>query len=289
MVVQALIGWSVASAQAFLPIIGPDKYWEVLSCDPTLICNWNAGSRRYFEGDTVIEGRTYGKSYAQELISQWEGGPFCPPFTVSPNRVLTGVFIREEQSTGRIYRLNTDAGGGEQLLFDHSLEVGETWEVSPGDIVQLDSITIDTAWDGIPRRVYHFDHCQFVEGIGTVGSWDVFGPPSIHPPQCATLYCFEHTGHTAEGCSAPLSAGTASMHDPWFAAPNPANDRLNLSILDVPCRVRIHDQQGRTVMDVHLSNPLAELEIGSLRPGTYTYTTTSVNGPPRAGRFQVQR
>lgn len=289
MVVQALIGWSVASAQAFLPIIGPDKYWEVLSCDPTLICNWNAGSRRYFEGDTVIEGRTYGKSYAQELISQWEGGPFCPPFTVSPNRVLTGVFIREEQSTGRIYRLNTDAGGGEQLLFDHSLEVGETWEVSPGDIVQLDSITIDAAWDGIPRRVYHFDHCQFVEGIGTVGSWDVFGPPSIHPPQCATLYCFEHTGHTAEGCSAPLSAGTASMHDPWFAAPNPANDRLNLSILDVPCRVRIHDQQGRTVMDVHLSNPLAELEIGSLLPGIYTYNTTSVNGPPRAGRFQVQR
>lgn len=289
MVVQALIGWSVASAQAFLPIIGPDKYWEVLSCDPTLICNWNAGSRLYFEGDTVIEGQTYGKLYAQELVSQWEGGPFCPPFTVSPIRVLTAVFIREDQSAERIYRLNTDAGGGEQLLFDHSLEVGETWEVYPGDIVQLDSITIDGGWDGIPRRVYHFDHCQFVEGIGSVGSWDVFGPPSIHPPQCATLYCFEHTGHTAEGCSPPLSAGITSMRDTWFAAPNPAYDRLKLSILDVPCRVQIHDQQGRMAMNVLLTTGLTELEIGSLPPGIYTYNATSDNGSLRAGRFQVQR
>jgi hypothetical protein len=65
-----------AVAQTYQHLIQPDKYWEIMQRDRTLLCNYQGRGRHYhFEGDTVINGQTYAKMYGQALISQYGTNP----------------------------------------------------------------------------------------------------------------------------------------------------------------------------------------------------------------------
>lgn len=280
----------VAIAQGYHRLIEPGKYWEILQCDRQLICNASSGYRQYFEGDTLIDGRLYAKMYAHQLISQWGTSPYCPPFGVSADRFLTEIFIREDTVAQRIYRRDPDGSDGESLVIDLNMQPGGTWEVEPGDIVLLDSITVSAAWDGIERRVFHFGSCQFVEGIGMVGSWDVFGPPSIHPPHCLNLYCFEHIGHSSGGCSGPLNIDDLAFGVPTIPYPNPASDEIRLPPMwDVPAQAYIHDQLGRLIMRFDVSKDGSVIDVRGLSPGTYELRAVAADGAVVTGRFEVLR
>lgn len=278
-----------AAAQTYQRLIQPDKYWEIMWCDRTLICNVYAGFRQYFEGDTLINGQTYAKMYGQALISPWGTNPYCPPFGVSPNSFLMWDFLREDTVAQRIYRYEPN-DGTETLVFDLTMEVGDTWETMPGDIVQLDSITTDDSWDGFERRVFHFELCKFVEGIGTVGSWGVFGPPSMHPAHCSVLYCFEHIGFTQGGCSGPLSTYDQSAEKDPAPHPNPASDLIHIPSVGIgPAQVFIHDQLGRLVLRHDRLKGNANVDIRALHPGTYSYRVLAPDGSTLTGRFEVMR
>jgi hypothetical protein len=284
-----------AVAQTYQHLIQPDKYWEIMECDRTLICNYTGGARYHFDGDTVINGQTYAKMYGQALISPWGTTPYCPPFGVSPNIFLSDIFLREDTVAQRIYRYGPwDAP--ETLVFDLTMETGDTlFSEGFGEIV-LDSITTTTFSDGVVRRVYHFDQAKFIEGIGTVeclNNGGPFFPPSTDIPHCDQLYCIEHDGLVLQGwCSGPLSTddqsyGTAPAPN---SNPNPASDQIRLpTISNGPAQVFIYDQFGRLVLEHDLRDQNSSVDIRALRPGTYSYRTVAPDGSAKTGRFVVTR
>ena len=138
--------------------------------------------------------------YGQALISPWGTNPYCPPFGVSPNSFLLWDFLREDTVAQRIYRYEPE-DGTETLVFDLTMETGDTlFSEGSGEIV-LDSITTTTFSDGVVRRVYHFDSAAFIEGVGSVGSFNggPFYPPNTTVEHCDQLYCFEHDGFVLQG------------------------------------------------------------------------------------------
>lgn len=282
----------MAVAQTYQRLIQPDKYWEIMECNRILLCNWQSGARYHFDGDTVINGQTYAKMYGQALISQWGGNPYCPPFGVSPNMLLSDIFLREDTVAQRIYRL-WPWDNAETLVFDLTLETGDTMFIENWEDIVLDSITTTSFSDGVVRRVYHFDQAKFIEGIGTVecrNDGGPFFPPSTDIPHCQQLYCFEHIGFTQGGCSGPLSTDDQSAEKDTAPHPNPASDQIQLpSIADGPSQVYIHDQLGRLVLRQELFKENANVDIRALHPGTYSYRMVAPDGSAMTGRFEVLR
>jgi hypothetical protein len=281
----------IAGAQTYQRLIQPDKYWEVMECDRTLICNYTGGARHHFDGDTVINMQTYAKMYGQALISPWGTTPYCPPFGVSPNMGLSDIYLREDTAAQRIYRFEP-WDNTETLVFDLTIQAGDTVG-PPGDQVVLDSISTVDLGDGIQRRVYHFPSSpsQFVEGIGTLYSWWPFSPPSRIPAHCDVVPCVEHEGIVLHGwCSGPLSTDDQSAETDLTPHPNPASDQIQLpSIGEGPSQVYIHDQLGRLVLRQDLFKENANVDIRALHPGTYNYRTVAPDGSAMTGRFEVLR
>jgi hypothetical protein len=283
---------NMAVAQTYQRLIQPDKYWEIMRCDRTLICNYTGGGRYHFDGDTLINGQTYATMYGQALISPWGTTPYCPPFGVSPNMGLSDIFLREDTVAQRIYRYEPE-DATETLVFDLTMETGDTlFSEGSGEIV-LDSITTTTFSDGVVRRVYHFDSAAFIEGVGSVGSFNggPFYPPNTTVEHCDQLYCLEHDGLVLQGwCSGPLSTDGQSAGTDPAPHPNPASVQIQLpSIGDGPSQVYIHDQLGRLVLRQDLFKENANVDIRALRPGSYNYRVVAPDGSAMTGRFDVLR
>jgi hypothetical protein len=284
-----------AVAQTYQRLIQPDKYWEIMRCDRTLICNYTGGDRCHFDGDTLINGQTYAKMYGQALISPWGTTPYCPPFGVSPNMGLSNIFLREDTVAQRIYRYGP-GDAPETLVFDLTMETGDTlFSEGSGEIV-LDSITTTTFSDGVVRRVYHFDSAVFIEGVGSVDSFNggPFYTPNTTVEHCDQLYCFEHNGaglYPWVNCgSGPLSTDDQSAETDPAPHPNPASDQIRLpTISNGPAQVYIHDQLGRLVLQHDLRDQNSSVDIRTLRPGTYNYRTVAPDGSATTGRFEVLR
>jgi hypothetical protein len=285
-----------AAAQTYQRLIQPDKYWEIMECDRTLICNYTGGDRYHFDGDTLINGQTYAKMYRQALISQYGSNPYCPPFGVSPNIFLSYFFLREDTVAQRIYRY-APWDNLETLVFDLTMEAGDTLFLSDmWDYCVLDSITTTSFSDGVVRRVYHFDSAVFIEGVGSVGSLNggPFYPPNTIVGHCDQLYCFEHNGaglYPWINCgSGPLSTNEQSAEQDAAPHPNPASDQIRLpTISNGPAQVYIHDQLGRLVLRDDLLKENANVDIRGLRPGTYSYRMVAPDGTAMTGRFEVLR
>lgn len=285
-----------SAAQTYQRLIQPDKYWEIMWCDRTLICTYTWGARYHFEGDTVINGQTYAKLYGQSLISQYGFNPYCPPFGVDPNMFLSDIFLREDTVAQQIFRYGP-GDAPEALVFDLTMEAGDTlFSEGWGEIV-LDSITTTAFSDGVVRRVYHFDYAVFIEGVGTVDALNdggPFYPPTTGVEHCDQLYCFEHNGaglYPWVNCgSGPLSTNDQSAEKDLAPHPNPASDLIRIpSVGNGPAQVFIHDQLGRLVLRHDRLKANANVDIRALHPGTYSYRVLAPDGSTLTGRFEVLR
>lgn len=283
-------------AQAYQRLIQPDKYWEIMSCDRTLICNYTGGARYHFDGDTLINGQTYAKLYGRSLISQYGFNPYCPPFGVDPNMFLSDIFLREDTVAQQIFRYGP-GDAPEALVFDLTMEAGDTLFFSDiWDYCVLDSITTTSLNDGVVRRVYHFGPAVFIEGVGALGSFNggPFYPPNTTVAHCDQLYCFEHNGaglYPWVNCgSGPLSTYDQSAEPHTAPHPNPASEHIQLpSVGNTPAQAFIHDQLGRLVLKQQLQKQDTSIDIHDLLPGTYWFRTVAPDGSAMSGRFEVMR
>jgi len=198
---------SAVHGQDYRPLLDTTNEWHVTNC------YFGCLTDVYFtDGDTIVEGNNYKILDGFHYISR-------------------SFLLREEVSNQRVYlrKLSGNGSGQEYLLYDFSLQEGDTFEmfnpISPfpenaGNFV-VDSIRLRPLEDGMDYRHYYFspaptnnvsdNTCIWVEGVGSLS---IINAPSGFPDinGAGHLSCFFKEGDlfytnldSIAGCSPILS------------------------------------------------------------------------------------
>ena len=139
------------------------------------------------QGDTIIEGKQYLIEHESNDIHLSDWKP-------------SGRYMREEN--GKVYEI-TDSDKRDELVFDFSMQVGDTLYFDPGNVYDSGTClrvvcirdTVMPNGDGIVRRCYDIE-----DGLCDNGVYMFFD-------YCG-LSCIEGIGYTHRGLSEPLIATT---------------------------------------------------------------------------------
>jgi len=133
---------------------------------------YNGIGDTYIEGDTVFNDTVYKKIY------NLRRDIFCSDIIIQGSE-YNGA-IREDTMNQKVYYKGT-INASEQLLYDYSLEIGDTLQTnwySPYYGVYVTSIDTLTTLDGVQRRIWHLDCVtpfdgwpQIIEGIGSTSGF----------------------------------------------------------------------------------------------------------------------
>jgi len=127
-----------SKAQTYHSLVEENKYWDVLSATSygnITPCGLEGGARFFMQGDTIINGKTYKKIYAQGFIGEPSAYPyFCTPYLVDTNSSFINKFIREDTSTQKVYLYDEYLNNyypecaidGERVLYDFNVQAGDT-------------------------------------------------------------------------------------------------------------------------------------------------------------------
>ena len=290
-------GESIAE-EGGLPVVEEGKVWSLR----TGLYDFSYSHTEVFrmEGDTLLNGKTYQKTYRY----------YDPDFSGGG---LYHDFYRQEGDKVFVYRAGEER---EYLFLDFGLEAGDTlsanwleedWEYPPSNTwtFRVNRVS-DTVFanDETPRRCLYVDFLEeqhpitayrqiWVEGIGTLeyGIWwnrNVIAIGGRQEMLCCELgdmllyqnprynTCFmEPTGNDKDGISFPCRL--------FQNVPNPATGktRIRYELPDgtTDARIGIYQPDGREVSLYNLSDHRGELVLkaGELKPGMYLYSLI-VNG-----------
>lgn len=174
--------------------------------------------------------------------------------------------------------LTTFQGGGEYLMYDFGLSVGDTFEViSYGEIIvtSIDSILIDSVY----RKTIHFDEVQipwyqpleyyWIEGIGSsTGFYPVFD----YFEDQLYFHCFwdAHLTYFTNGYDCFDTADIQEKTVEYLIYPNPSSDVISIKTDHFNLGSgTITDIQGQIVLDFELSKAENLLRITHLESGIY--------------------
>lgn len=223
-----------AFTQDYHPFIQQGTYRDEFWGDGEFgLCGYVWGARYWFRGDTVVDGQTY----AQLLRAGIEGSPsvpaFCQPFTVDTQHYTRVSLLREQVAEQRVFELDS-LGGGEILLFDFSLETGDSVMAgNPPKTVYAVETTYETWSDGTSHKKIRIDlgdgtQTYWIAGLGAMYSlWNPLSGMCI----CTHGFCVQQNGLSLYGndCATAVDVEippAASLR--WRLSPNPVVSTLQL-------------------------------------------------------------
>ena len=248
--------------------------------------------RTYSNGDTLIDGNTYAVMVS-DLIPTTTGA-CCQIPMVEPI-----AYIREDSSARKVY-LRTDLITSDSLLYDFSLEVGDTLKGYLGATAALPLavISIDSALvDGTYHKRLNFDtsavclRFAMIEGVGStngllacdygyfqLGRW----------LQCLTAdgsaQFLAPCGPDTAGCAAlPLGVGPPMAQDQGHCAVRLTYLTADLVQVDgcqgrSPRAFAVFDNAGRACLSGSIPSAGTLIHIGELRSGLYGIRVTDERG-----------
>jgi hypothetical protein len=275
---------SNAQFNVYHPFPDSNAVWgmESICIDPGC-ADW-AYIQNYTAGDTVINGQTYIR--IDEHYLSMTNNFCCPP----PGDAGPG-YLREDTVSRQVYWLNMQTGE-ENLLFDFSLDVGDTLEgylyectLVIRTVVSVDSVLIGQNY----RRRINFDttqdctHFSIIEGIGsTCGLTGCFIAPFAQSG--TTLSCFTLGGellYTAPGFPADLVPcgelpsgvpGLSHGELPLRATPNPSTGLFHLG--EAAERITVYTAMGRRLFRTQGNS----IDLSAWPPGVYTAVLQTARG-----------
>lgn len=175
--------------------------------------------------------------------------------------LIDGSHLREELSTGRIYRKEFNS---ERLIVDLSLEVGDTFSIQGFDPV-VDSVGTMIV-DGQQRKFILFDipFISFLEGFG-VAPYGIFGIGGCSGGGVHNYYT------DSLNCSISTNVAQNEPLKDLMIYPNPVSNQLSFVSPD-HIRQRnaaIYDIYGRLVLEREISEPHVFWDIEELPSGVY--------------------
>ncbi len=224
-------------AQDYEPMAVEGAHWIVFSID-------DQGANHHvfsIEGDTVLTGVEYKKTYRTELFNETVYfDEFSPPYYLGEKKIIGAM--RDDVVGRRVFYFpmenfysayDTCDIFSDMLIHDFSLEVGDTVggclhgypDYPPG----IDSIAIEFLWGKNRRILYSNVFANLVEGIGTdMGPfWPLHSAPHPAKPTALIDYCIG----TDEECNLLVSSAGEKFNGSEFKiSPNPARDHLSVAL-----------------------------------------------------------
>ena len=162
----------IAICQTYNPLIRPNIFWNENVGNTVTICRASSGSQLYFQGDTIINNIRYEILRSYRLY-QFNSGAYCPPYAVDYSSSIPVAFMREDTVRRQVFVLQqsgfvTPNVNGEELLFDFSLNVGDT--LHPNEGIIIDSVDSVLLLNGEIRKRFFVKKNRvlgsYIEGIG---------------------------------------------------------------------------------------------------------------------------
>ncbi len=158
-------------SQEYIPMAVEGPHW-ILRYDDQYTPPLVDGLWEYYaSGDTCIDNDCYKKVYRRELVTSYDPPPFMPD---DPYELFG--FIRDDSVDRKVYAILIDDygecfSGGEFLLFDFSVEIGDTVTscLIPTFIDFVVTSITQENYLGFETRVYDYndDDLEYYEGMGS--------------------------------------------------------------------------------------------------------------------------
>jgi hypothetical protein len=261
----------------------PQCYAAWTESSSTVIGPTNSYYTYYLSGDTLVNGYLHSKVYyADSTINIFEAA------------------IRQDNSKHIYVCCGHGYGSNDKLLYDFNLTVGKPVPVGAiaggYTVCCSDSILIDTTYRRRFTVSYGSGSADLIEGIGcSMGLFEFTTGLGYH----CNLDCFSQNGATLyptygapckifkwdTATCAPFVAGTEILNPiiNFTIYPNPANDALNLSSLNISKKekdVRIYSPMGELVYENHIPANANnyKIDVSNLATGLYCITISNDDG-----------
>jgi len=219
-------------------------------------------------------------------------------YDLTASSVFVGL-LREDVSEGKVYRYDGD--GGEQLLYNYSLEVGESdsiYAMSMEYEVTIESIETIIV-DGTPRKKLYFTDAGrpafWIEGIGSCyGINDpALGFSADYDPIVYCFYTHNDLVWTAATddfqCEMVLSVHNYKTEYPIEVWPNPFTDNISFALLGYVANgtATITSSTGKLIKQQSIPSFRSPkwLNLSDLESGIYLLTITTNEGAIQTKRI----
>ena len=241
------------------------------SCSGSNICYLTYQYR--LDGDTIVLGQRYANIYRDVSFAN------CPCGPNSSQDTYTGYCgsIRNDTINKRVYF--TRFSDPEQILYDFSLTVGDSFALCNSVISTVDSVLVGNNYR---KRFITSQSFQFVEGIGNIGDEAGFGAdlfwmlcsPSMSPYN--NFICFTDTTGSyivsPDDC-VPLSNNSNELIHKFNVDvyPNPTTERFAIKFNDVQhnFNFKLLNVFGEEIQSTRFSGDEIVVETKGLIRGVY--------------------
>ncbi|HLO60207.1 MAG TPA: T9SS type A sorting domain-containing protein [Bacteroidales bacterium] len=265
------------------------------SCDGEVFVHYNGDEEyKYFiDGDTVVGTRTYFKLYKTGIIY------LETPFLVT-HKYMGAI----RDSADRIYYMDKE-DDSEKMLYDFTVEVGDTIQVEGGMEYPVSDIT--TLPNG--RKQYVLDimtvHCgsanTFIEGIGWLGGLLEGNSCSGHPGvRGSYLVCYSEDGEVKYQTEQSRCYQQVACGDIILSPNNPAGSKVPVVVIMPGGKMSITlSDQETSMWDIKIFNTSGQLsfykesdlsspiDISMLEKGVYVVKLSN-NGISYSSKFVIQ-
>ena len=264
--------------QEYNKFIEKNKYFDVGYYEMGHFCGWSDSRpvRYFFEGDTLINGKHYSKLSYYLMNSIWNDGHQCPPFTVDTVKYNgESFFIREDTLAQQVYRLYSGSGNDEELLFDFSLQKGDTLGNSINNII--DTVVNIVTSDGKTRKKFHFKNCDpmngyYIEGIGGNRGPFEFPIPAFESqyfPMCVKCNDSIIYGNMCYDFVNSIQKKITESRIRYY--PNPMQNLLSIDFTELTGskKISIINCSGQLMKQLETNDTNFKMDVSGLKPGIY--------------------
>ncbi|MFA7301963.1 MAG: T9SS type A sorting domain-containing protein [Candidatus Shapirobacteria bacterium] len=267
--------------QEYHRLLNESTYWDIAGAEMGYICSGfsdNSPSRYSFSGDTIIQGKTYAKAYYRDLRPiGYTAPPNCPPFYVDTVKtLLTSYFLREDTTERKVWMYSA-YNGEEELLFDFSLQQGDTLY---HELIVASTI-IDTVYniitsDGVVRKKFiitpSLGESYYIEGIGGVAG--LFHRPYQYFESGTWLMCVKDSNDNSifdvnGSCYDFITnVPVTNFKNKVDIYPNPVSKLVTIETILENSALKIYNQMGQEIFTKEFSRQIT-IDLSEYTAGIY--------------------
>jgi len=264
--------------QGYKKLLREGTDWDIHHALGSEICMLSGGERLYVEGDTSVNGLDYKIIKFYPIISLVPI-PYCPPFAIdTTSGGIFSFFMREDTILRRVYIMDHWNNEEEELLYDFSLESGDTLHsqyAGQGSVLIVESIGDTTLLNGDTRGIWYLNSGEYyIESIGGsqglcypliegIGFWNI--------PLCITDYGEHLWGNECFGL-VRIEENQNGIHQ--IAYPNPFSTTTTIE----------YEIDGYSTTQLSIYNTMGEMvyngEEQMMAPGTHQFSWSPHHLPP---------
>jgi len=298
LIVLLLLTNTMLNAQ-YTPLVEEGRFWIYLNYSPSSVDFPKAisGHAITFLGDTTINFIPYKKVYRLNL----KGGENCPPverpcwhfdipYQTESKELMS--YVREDTIQRQVYNLpivnNSTCSDDEVLLFDFSLQVGDTLNCNVYEAIWASSTNLYQGGIVDSIKIFNVQN-ELRNTIFTYGFYNIIGLPAEIPIPISEGMGYANFGlfyepllqfyELCEGdignCNLILSNNSVGNSQQFNAFPNPSNGLFQISMEKESIKIiKAYSILGQLIKEVHFQN---SIDLSTFEDGVYLLELTTKN------------